>query len=163
LRGSHCGAPLNDGSLRGCLAGMPMPARRCERRPRPLPSRCARAAFLSSSTHIKDENRSDAVSEGPERRGPTSPRSRCPVPGPPAPADRPVLAKVIVFGRSGRERKKRGEKRSRLAPVDKVYVKKLAFYIYIYMTRRRPVADTARGVDCYFSTSALPLQAPAIL
>ncbi len=29
-------------------------------------------------------------------------------------------------------------------------------YLDIYPTRRRPVADTARGVGCYFLTSTLP-------
>ncbi len=67
---------------------------------------------------------------------------------------------VPDLGIPGRRRKKRERKASRLGCVASKFIKKVN--IFVYMTRRRPVADTARGVDCYFSTSALPLQAPAI-
>ncbi len=138
--------PCRDACAR--MPALPIPA--------PLTLRASNLSFLS--THTKHEKRSGAVSEVPARPGPTSPRSRCPAPGPPAPADRPAPAKVIISGRSGRGRKKRVEKRSRLAPLDKVYVaKRKENSTFIYkMTRRRPVADTASGVGPNYISNLCP-------
>ena len=93
----------------------------------PLTLRATSRSFLS--THTKHEKRSGAVSEGPARHGPTSPRSRCPAPGPPAPATRASPGKVNIFGQSGRWEKKRGEKRSGLAALALKELRKLDFYI----------------------------------
>ena len=87
----------------------------------PLTLRATSLSFLR--TIRKLGKGADAVSEGPSASGRTSSRSRCLALRPPAPACRAAPDKVVFFGLSGRRQKKRGEKRSRLAPVDKVYVR----------------------------------------
>jgi hypothetical protein len=111
-----------------------MPARRCRRRPQPLPSRCARAAILSS-VPIGSTKRGQARSPMAKQPAAPHPRDRdARRPAPPAPADRASPGKVIIFGRSGRGRKKRVEKRSRSAPLDKVYVaESKGNWIFVYM------------------------------
>ena len=89
-----------------------------------------RATSISFLTTIRKLGKgADAVSEGPSATGRTSSRSRCPAPGPPAPANRASPGKVNIFGQSGRWEKKRGEKRSGLAALALKELRKLDFYI----------------------------------
>jgi hypothetical protein len=65
-----------------------MPARRCRRRPYPLPSRCARPAFLSS-VPIKSTKRGQARS--PRAQQPAAPHPRDRDARHPAPPPRPTV------------------------------------------------------------------------
>jgi hypothetical protein len=141
-----------------------MPARRRQRRPQPLPSRCARAVFLSS-VPIQSTKTGQA-------RSPTA--QRCTAPHPrdrdarrPAPLSRPTVRRPpkSLFTADEKGGTKTGSKNGpdwpRWTKCMSRKVKKLA--IFIYVTSRRPVADTARGVGCYFLASALSPQAAAIV
>ena len=89
--------------------------------PAPLAERAGNASFQRYTG--RQQKGKAVVSEAPASSGPTSSRSRCPAPGPPAPAAHAAPFKVVFSGLSGRRQKKRGGKRSRLAPLDKVYVR----------------------------------------
>jgi hypothetical protein len=112
-----------------------MLARRCQRRPQALPSRCARPVILSS-VPIQSTKRGQARSPRAQRGPAPHPRdrdARRPAPRP-RPTVRPPAKSFFTADQEG-SAKKRVEKRSRLAPLDKVYVAKRKensiLYIYI--------------------------------
>ncbi len=119
-----------------------------------------RARRLSLYSGIDKHRKSgEGVSEGPAHRGPTSSRSRCLVRPSPATACRAAHNTFRIWGFQEGGEKNGAEKRpdwphSRLIELgNSTFIYKMM----IYMTRQRPVADTARGVGPnYFSNLCHP-------
>jgi hypothetical protein len=137
----------------------PMPARRCPHRPGLRTLLSARPTFHSEDIQIG--RRSANLSFfGPKRSAAAHPRDRDAWRVRPRPRPAAGLLTRSGFGDTRRRAQKTGTESVQIGPSRVEIYNEIA--IFVYMTRRRPVADTARGVGYYFSTSALPLQAPAI-